>query len=96
MASKLFTLFGDDKLNRELNSQLSLSLKKKSESRNGSIRLLKQKSKALGRLKFLKLQLLHREFSGPITPVGRIMVASNRYARERFKKLRIRILEGQR
>jgi len=95
MSSQLFTLFGDLKLSKEIHTQVSKSLKKKEEMRHLAEKTLKTKSKALGRLKFLKLHLLHREFYGPHTTFGRMLVASNRYARKRFHVLRMRLPEGK-
>ena len=94
MAKKLFILYGDPKLSGTLQSEVAIAIRKKSEARDNAEKSLKTKSKSLGRLKFLKLHLLHREFAGPYTPFGRIMVASNRYARQRLNLLKIRFSEA--
>ena len=94
MAKKLFILYGNPELSRVLHTEVGEALSKKSETRDNAEKSLKTKSKSLGRLKFLKLHLLHREFAGPHTPFGRIMVASNRYARQRFKRFKIRSSEA--
>lgn len=92
---KLFTLFDEPDLTRRLNSEVSSALVRKTQDHNQVETTLKMKSKALGRLQFIKLHLLHKEFSGHPTHISRMLVASGRYAKRSLKLMKIRFWESQ-
>ncbi|MFM8313751.1 MAG: hypothetical protein ACKOA8_05645 [Deltaproteobacteria bacterium] len=88
MTSKLFTIFGEPQLSRDLHSQVVRALKEKKESQGLVEKILQTKSKALGRLHFLKFHLLHREFTGREIKALRFVFASTRLARHNFRHLK--------
>lgn len=91
MASKLFTIYGSDKLTEEIQSRITSELKKKKTLGESLDTAMRERSKNLGRLAFLKLHILHREFTGKEIPAIRLLVTSARYANQRLSRLRDRV-----
>ena len=91
MASKLFTIYGSDQLTEEIQSRVTSELKKKRLSGENLDVAIRDRSKNLGRLAFLKLHILHQEFTGKEIPAIRLLVTSVRYANQSLSRLRDRV-----
>lgn len=90
MSSKRFTIHGAPQLTQELNKKVGLALTKNSEESSLLETALKTKSKSMGRLGFLKLHILHREFYGEEIPAIRFLISSARCATQALKKVKSR------
>ena len=91
MASRLFTIHGDPKLTEGMQAKVTLEIKEHLGSKRNPESILNHRSKTLGRISFLKLQVLHREFTGKTMPAIRFLVTSTRIANQSVKNFKNRI-----
>jgi len=90
MSSKLFIIHGAPRLTQEIKKQVGLALARSSQHGELLTAALKTKSKSMGRLGFLKLHILHREFYGEEVPAVRFLIASARSATQALNKAKSR------
>jgi hypothetical protein len=90
MSSKLFIIHGAPRLTQELKKKVGLVLAKSSQNGDLLKAALKTKSKSMGRLGFLKLHILQREFYGEEVPAVRFLIASARSATQALNKAKSR------
>jgi|GEM_PF-1418567 len=91
MTSKLFSIYGSSKLSKELQSRVYSKLKEGTHSKKDLDKALNNRSKNLGRLSFLRLHILHREFTGKEIKAIRFFVTSARYANQSIERLKTRL-----
>lgn len=94
MSSKFFTIQGNPGLTQELNSKVSLELKEKLDLKGSLEQALATRSKNLSRIPFLRLHVLHREFTGEEIPAIRFFITYARYANQSLRQLKTRLRRG--
>lgn len=95
MVSKLFTIHGAPELTKEIHSQVNRELIEKKRFRNAIDKTLGTRSLNVGRLGFLRLQILHREFTGKDITAIRLIVTSARYAKQSVNKIKGQFRRGR-
>jgi len=88
MVSKLFTIHGAPELTKKIHSQVNRELIEKKRLRNAIDKTLGTRSLSLGRIGFLRLQILNREFTGKDIRAIRAIVTSVRYAKQSVNRIK--------
>ncbi len=94
MTSKLFTIHCEPRLTEEIHTKVSQDLKEKLKTKDVLEKILNTRSKNLGRLSFLRLHILNREFTGKEIALIRTLVAYARHANRSLKQLKTCLRRG--